>query len=50
MNKCPDCKKHLEENWDGSRYCPRCGQTEQDIKKRIAAGRIERLKVAAAKA
>lgn len=28
MDKCPVCKKFWEETWNGTEYCPQCGQTK----------------------
>jgi hypothetical protein len=28
MDKCPVCHKFFEETWNGTEYCPTCGQTK----------------------
>ena len=37
MEKCPVCHKYFEEDWRGNKYCPECGQTEQQAIAKVKA-------------
>jgi len=41
LEKCPDCHKHWERTWNGTEYCPECGQTKEQAAERIERERAE---------
>ena len=47
MEKCPDCKKYFEEDWKGQKFCPHCGQSEEQARAKIS--RAAAVKVTAVK-
>jgi uncharacterized Zn finger protein (UPF0148 family) len=42
LEKCPDCHKYWERTWNGTEYCPNCGQTKDQAIERIKRERAEK--------